>query len=322
MKAIVYEKYGPPDVLELREVDKPVIKDDEVLIKVHATTVSPLDYKFRSGEVFIARLMSGIRGPRKAILGCEAAGEIEEVGKDVSRFKPGDQVFVDLGPRLGGYAEYLSCPERCVALKPANMSYEETATLSFGGTTALVFLRNLGKIQSGQRVLINGASGSVGTYAVQLAKHYGTHVTAVCSTSNLEMVKSLGADEVIDYTQDDFTQNGQTYDIIFDAVAKRTFGQCKGSLNAGGIYLATVITWGLIFRMLWTKMIGSKKAKFGIQSAKPGDLDFLKDMAEAGELRAVIDRTYPLAEVAEAHTYAELGHAKGKVVITVAHDEI
>ncbi|MFC1978899.1 NAD(P)-dependent alcohol dehydrogenase [Chloroflexota bacterium] len=317
MKAIVYTRYGSPDVLELKEVDKPFIKDDEVLIRVHATTASVLDYKFRSGEVLIARLMSGIFKPRKGILGTEAAGEVEEVGKDVTMFKPGDQVFADLGPRLGGYAEYTSCPEQRVAFKPANMSYEEAATISFSGITALVYLRDFGKIQSGQRVLINGASGSVGAYAVQLAKHFGTHVTAVCSTTNLNMVKSLGADEVIDYTQDDFTKTGATYDIIFDAVAKRTFGECKGSLNKGGIYLSTVITWGLLFKMLWTKIGGSKKAKFGMGAGKPGDIDFMKGLVEAGELRATIDRTYPLEQMAEAHTYAALGHAKGKVVITI-----
>ena len=317
MKAIIYEKYGPPDVLELKEVDRPVIKDDEVLIKVHASTVSPLDYKFRSGEVFIARLMSGIRGPRKGILGTEAAGEVEEVGKAVTKFKPGDQVFADLGPRLGGYAEYTSCPEQRVGMKPANMSYEEAATIVSAGIIALVFLRDFGKIQSGQLVLINGASGGVGTYAVQLAKHFGTHVTAVCSTVNLEMVKSLGADEVIDYTQDDFTKTGATYDIIFDVVAKRSFRECKGSLNNGGIYLSTVITWGLLFRMLWTKMAGSKKAKFGMGAGKPGDIEFMKELVEAGELRAIIDRTYSLEQMPEAHTYVELGHSKGKIVITI-----
>ncbi|MFC1998302.1 NAD(P)-dependent alcohol dehydrogenase [Chloroflexota bacterium] len=319
MRAIVYEKYGPPEVLQLKEVDKPTMKDNEVLIKVHASTVSSLDWKFRSGEVFVARLMSGIRKPRKGILGTEVSGEVESAGKDVTQFKQGDQVFADV--KYGGYAEYVACPEQRVVVKPANMSYEEATTISFAGVNALVFLRDYGKIKSGQSVLINGASGGVGTYAVQLAKHFGTQVTAVCSTPNLEMVKSLGADEVIDYIAQDFTETGATYDLIFDAVAKSSFSKCKGSLNKGGIYLSTVITWGLLFKMLWTKMIGNKKAKFGIGNTKHGDIDFMKKLIEAGEVRAIIDRTYRLEQLVEAHTYAEQGHVKGKVVITVPHDE-
>ena len=319
MWAIVYEKYGPPEVLQLKEVDKPTMKDNEVLIKVHASTVSSLDWKFRSGEVFVARLMSGIRKPRKGILGTEVSGEVELVGKDVTQFKQEDQVFADV--KYGGYAEYVACPEQRVVVKPANMSNEEASTISFAGVNALVFLRDYGKIKSGQSVLINGASGGVGTYAVQLAKYFGAQVTAVCSTTNLEMVKSLGADQVIDYIAQDFTETGATYDLIFDAVAKSSFSKCKGSLNKGGIYLSTVITWGLLFKMLWTKMIGDKKAKFGIGNAKHGDLDFMKNLIEAGEVRAIIDRTYPLEQLVEAHAYAEQGHVKGKVVITVEHNE-
>ena len=320
MKAIVCTRYGPPDVLQLREVEKPTPKDNEVLIRVHTTAVSSLEYKFRSGKVFIARLMSGIRKPRKGILGTEVSGEVDSVGKDVTQFKQGDQVFADV--KYGGYAEYVACPEQRVALKPANMSHEEAATISFAGVTALVFLRDFGKIQSGQKVLINGASGGMGTYAVQLAKHFGRDVTAVCSTANLEMVKSLGADELIDYTQDDFTKTGATYDIIFDAVGKSSFSKCKGSLNKGGIYISTVLTWGLLFMMLSTKMIGNKKAIFGMGHAKAGDLDFMKELIEAGKVRAIIDRTYPLEQIAEAHAYAEQGHVKGKVVITIAEISI
>jgi len=274
-----------------------------------------LEWKFRSGKVFIARLMSGIRKPRKGILGTEVSGEVESVGKDVTKFKQGDQVFADV--KYGGYAEYVACPEQRVALKPANMSHEEAATISFAGVTALVFLRDFGKIQNGLKVLINGASGGMGTYAVQLAKHFGTHVTTVCSTANLEMVKSLGADEAIDYRKEDFTKTGHTYDLIFDAVGKSSFPKCKGSLNKGGIYVSTVLTWGLLFMMLWTKMIGSKKAIFGMGHAKPGDLDFMKELIEAGEVRSVIDRSYPLEQISEAHSYAEQGHVKGKVVITL-----
>jgi len=200
------------------------------------------------------------------------------------------------------------------------MSHEEAATISFAGVTALVFLRDFGKIQSGQKVLINGASGGMGTYAVQLAKHFNTDVTAVCSTVNLEMVKSLGADELIDYTQDDFTKTGATYDIIFDVVGKSSFSKCKGSLNKGGIYISTVLTFGLLFNMFLTKMIGNKKALFGMGNAKAGDLDFMKELIEAGKVKAIIDRTYPLEQIAGAHRYAEKGHVKGKVVITVKHN--
>jgi NADPH:quinone reductase-like Zn-dependent oxidoreductase len=321
MKAIVYTKYGPPDVLQLKEVEKPTPKDNEVLIKIHASTVTPMDWRFRNGKTLIARFMTGLIKPKTSyhILGVEFSGEIEAVGRDVKRFKQGDQVYGG-GPPSGAHAEYVCIPEEKVGIKPSNMTFEEAAGVTFAGTTALKFLREKGNIQEGQKVLINGASGGVGTFAVQLAKYFGADVTGVCSTSNLEMVQSLGVDKVIDYTKEDFTKTGRTYDIIFDAVGKRSFSQCKGSLNRGGIYLSTVATIPLLLQMLWTSKIGDKKAVFALLPFVPEDLIFLKDAIEAGKIRTVIDRTYPFSEIAEAHRYAEKGHAKGKVVITVAHN--
>jgi len=315
MKAIVCTKYGPPDVLELKEVEKPAIKDNEVLIRVHATTVTPTDLRFRQGKNIIARMMAGPIKPKNSILGVELAGEVEAVGKDVKQLKKGDQVYG--GGRPGAHAEYVCMPEDKVAMKPTNMTYEEAAAVPFGATSSLQFLRDKGNIQSGHKVLINGASGSVGTFAVQLAKYFGAEVTGVCSTTNLELVKSLGADKVIDYTKEDFTKTGQTYDIVFDAVGKSSFSKCKSLLNQKGIYLNTVATIPLLLQMLWTSKIGSKKAIFIIVPLRTEDLIFLKDAIEAGKIKTVIDRSYPLSQTAEAHRYAEKGHAKGKVVITL-----
>jgi len=316
MKAIVYTKYGPPDVLELKEIEKPEPKDNEVLIRVHATTVTPIDWRFRQpGKNIIARMMAGLIKPKNNVLGPELAGEIESVGKDVKLFKQGDQVYG--GGQMGAHAEYTCMPEDKVAMKPTNMTYEEAAGVPFSGTTALYCLKERGKIQDGQKVLINGASGGVGTFAVQLAKYFGADVTGVCSTTNLELVQSIGADRVIDYTKEDFTKEGQTYDIIFDAVGKRSFSQCKSSLKQRGIYLSTIATIPLLLQMLWTSKIGDKKAKFGMPPCSTRELDFLKDVIEAGRMRTVIDRTYPLSDTAEAHRYSERGHAKGKIVITL-----
>jgi len=324
MKAIVYTKYGPPDVLQLKEVEKPVPKDNEVLVRIHATTVTTAGLASLKGDPFIARVFSpdlGLARPKVPILGVELAGEIESVGKDVKLFKEGDQVFAE--PGSGTFAEYTCLPEDgLLAIKPANMTYEEAAAACDGVLTALPFLRDKGNIQSGQKVLIYGASGSIGTFAVQIAKYYEAEATGVCSTTNLEMVKSLGADSVIDYTKEDFTKSGETYDIIFDTVGKSSYSRCKGSLKPRGIYLSAFPTPALMFQMLWTSKLTGKKAKFAATGIRPlsertKDLLFIKDLIEAGKIRSVIDRRYPLEQIAEAHRYVEKGHKKGNVIITI-----
>ena len=324
MKAIVYREYGSPDVLKLKEVEKPTPKDNELLIKIHATTVTATEATFRRGEPLIARLFTGLTKPKNTRLGEELAGEIEAVGKDVTRFKIGDQIFGTAGPEFGANAEYICLPEDGVlTIKPANMDYEEAASSVDGVLTALPFLRDTGNIQSGQKVLINGASGSVGAAAVQLAQVFGAEVTGVCSTSNVELVKSLGADKVIDYTQEDFTQSQETYDLIFDTVGKTSFARCKKTLKPNGIFLEAAINGlGLLPQVLWTSMFGSKKVKIAATGLRPEgdrrkDLVFLKELIEAGKIKPVIDRCYPLKHIAEAHRYVDTGHKKGNVVITL-----
>jgi NADPH:quinone reductase-like Zn-dependent oxidoreductase len=324
MKAIVYTEYGPPDVLQLKEVEKPTPKDTEVLISIHATTVTSTECTFRKGEPLFSRLFTGLRRPKITILGEELAGEIEAVGKDVKLFKKGDQVFGTAGPGFGANTEYICVPEDGVlAIKPTNMTYEESAASVDGFLTALPFLRDKGNIQSGQSVLIYGASGSVGAAAVQIARYFGAEVTGVCSSTNLELVKSLGADTVIDYTKEDFTKTGKTYDIIFDTVGKTSFSRCKSSLTQNGIFLEAGIGLGIFPHVLWTSLFGGKKAKIaatGLRSPqeRTKDLMLLKELMEAGKIKPVIDKRYPLEQIAEAHRYVDAGHKKGNVVITVA----
>jgi NADPH:quinone reductase-like Zn-dependent oxidoreductase len=325
MKAIVCAKYGPPEVLELQEVEKPTPKDSEVLVKVYATTVTSGDARVRSFTVPLsfwlpARLALGLSKPKRAILGSVFAGEVEAVGKAVKGFQKGDQVFGSKGNDFGAYAEYLCLPENGpLAIKPANMTFEEAAALPWGGMTALYFLRK-GKIHSGQHVLIYGASGSVGTSAVQLARYFGAVVTGVCSTAHVALVKSLGAETVIDYTQEDFSTSGVTYDVIFDAVGKSSFAGCMRSLKQAGIYLQAVAAPALSVRMRWTALTSSKTLLGGTAVPKAEDIMYLKELVEAGKIQPIIDRCYPLEQMVEAHRYVDTGHKKGNVVITVGQN--
>ena len=326
MKAMIWTKYGSPDGLQLREVEKPTPKDNEVLIRVHAATVTAGDCEMRSLKfpLFLSlpmRMYVGLRRPtRIKIIGQELAGEIESVGKDVKRFRKGDQVFAATGLGFGAYAEYKCLPEDGVlAIKPANMTYEEAAAVPVEGLEALHFLRK-GNIQRGQRVLINGAGGSIGTFAVQLAKHFGAEVTGVDSTGKLDMLRSIGTDHVIDYTQDDFTQSGETYDVILDVMGKSSFSRCIRSLKPNGRYLLLNAGLSQKVRGRWTSMTSSQKVIIGAASQKREDLIFLKELIKAEKIKSVIDRRYQLEQTAEAHRYVETGHKKGNVVITVEHD--
>ncbi len=327
MKAILHTQYGPPDLLQLKEVETPTPKDNEVLIAIHATTVSTGDCNVRNftfvtkSMLPIAKLMFGIGKPWKArVLGTELAGEVERVGKDVTRFKTGDRVVASTGAAGGGHAQYACLPETgAVAIKPDSLSWEQAVAIPFGANTALYFLRDLGKIRAGQDLLIIGASGAIGSAGVQLAKHFGARVTGVCSGANVELVKALGADSVIDYTREDFTKSGNTYDLIFDVVGATTFDRCQSSLKPNGVFLQNIMELSDIVRVLWTSITGGKKIKGGVAIGNMANMRLITALAEAGTLRPVIDRSYPLERIAEAFKYVEQGHKKGNVVITVTH---
>jgi NADPH:quinone reductase-like Zn-dependent oxidoreductase len=324
MKAILYTEYGSPDVLHLKEVEKPTPKDNEVLIQIHAASANPLDWHLMRAEPYLARLENGLLKPKNTKLGADVAGRVEAVGSNVTQFQVGDDVFGGMSLNaLGGFAEYICANEELLALKPANSSFEAAAAVPIAAFTALQGLRDKGQIQSGQKVLINGASGGVGTFAVQIAKSFNTEVTGVCSTRNLDMVRSIGADHVIDYTKEDFTQNGQRYDLIFDAVGNRSVSDYQRVLNPNGICSVAGFTtlsrlFQVVFLGAWVSMTGSQKIGL-MKTAKPNkkDLLFIKELLEAGKVVSVIDRTYPLSETPEAIRYLEKGHAQGKVVIIV-----
>jgi 2-desacetyl-2-hydroxyethyl bacteriochlorophyllide A dehydrogenase len=320
MRAVVYEKYGPPEVLRLEEVPRPVPNDDEVLVKVHATTVNRTDTGLRIAEYFISRFVTGLLRPKNKVLGMEFAGEVVEAGAAVTQFKVGDEVFG--AKAYGAHAEFLAVPQSAaVALKPAAMPFEEAAAVTDGVMLALACLRKAGPLE-GRSIVIYGASGSIGTAAVQLAKHFGADATAVCATRNLELVRSLGADAVVDYTQEDFTRNGKKYDVIFDAVGMHSFRRSRRSLKRGGTYIETDLgfMWHVPLFILLTRWVGDKKVKMGIPHYTKEDVLFLKELIEAGMYRAVIDRTYPLEDMIEAVRYVETGQKTGNVVVTVADE--
>ena len=325
MKAIVCTKYGPPDVLQLQEVAKPTPKADEVLVKVHAASVNAYDWHLLTADIFLVRLMGGgLLRPKKAIPGVDIAGRIEAAGSNVKQFRPGDEVFGDISAcGNGGFAEYVSVPENALALKPATLSFEEAAAVPMAAVTALQGLRDEGRIQPGQKVLINGASGGVGTFAVQIAKAFGAEVTAVCSTRNLDMARTLGADRVVDYTKEDFTRNGRTYDLILAANGYQPLSAYKRALSPQGIYVMAGGKPGQIFQAMllgsWMSENGGKKLGGFTAQANQKDLVMLKELVEAGKVVPVIDKRYSLSEAAEALRYLGAGHARGKVVITVEH---
>ncbi len=333
MKAIVYTEYGPPEVLQIKEVEKPTPQDNEVLIRVHATPVNYGDLTARNFKniparefhmplplMLITRLYFGFNKPKINILGSEFAGEIESVGKEVKLFKAGDPVMGYLGQRMGAYAEYICVPEDgTIAKKPTNITYAEAAAIPYGAIMATSLLRK-GNIQRGHKVLINGASGGIGSAAVQLARYYGADVTGVCGSPRVEYVKSLGTEQVIDYTKEDFTRNGETYDLIFDILGMSSFSQCKNSLKPNGIYFPASFKMKTLLQMQWTSITGGKKVICTLASEKPEDLVFVAELIEAGKYKSIIDRCYPMEQAAEAHRYVEEGHKRGSVVITMEHN--
>jgi len=327
VKAILHARYGSPDLLRVEEVARPAPKDNEILIKVHATTVSTGDCNMRNftfvtkSMLPMAKLMFGPGRPwKERILGTELAGEIVGLGNDVVRFKIGDRVFGSTGMAGGGHAQYACLHENAaLAIKPGSLSWEEAIAIPFGANTALHYLRDLGKLQAGHKLLIIGASGSIGSAGVQLAKHFGATVTAVCSSANVELVKSLGADKVIDYTRGDFTKNAETHDLIFDVVGATTFDRCKHLLEPQGIFLPCIMGLPDVARGLWTSIIGGKKMRGGVAINNPERMAFIAELAAAGKLKPVIDSSYPLEQIAQAFKHVEQGHKKGNVVITMRH---
>ena len=316
MKAIVYTKYGPPDVLRLKEVEKPVPKDNEILVKIHAASLNAYDWRHLRASPFFMRLMgAGLLRPRHKILGADIAGRVEAIGRNVTEFRPGNDVFGE--GRYGGLAEFVCVDEKRFVPKPADLTFEEAAAVPMAGLTALQGLRDKGKIQAGQKVLINGASGGVGTFAVQIAKAFGTEVTGVCSTAKMDLVRSIGADHVIDYTQEDVTKNGQLYDLIFDNAAFRSISKYRRILAPGGRYVLAGGSMGRFFQLMLMSMTGVKNMGLMVASVNQKDLLFLIELMKAGKVKSIIDKRFPLAETAEALRYLEDGHARGKIVITV-----
>lgn len=328
MQAATYSKYGPPEVVTINQIPKPSPNPNQVLIRIHATTLNSGDARMRRSDfgsplfTILGRLAIGIFKPRKQILGTTLAGEIESIGSDVTNFKVGDKVFASAGMNFGTHTQFIALSQDAAVLPiPTNLNYEQAASIPFGGFTALHFLRTLANIKPNQRILINGAAGCVGSSAVQLAKHDGAHVTAVCSTHKEEFVKSLGADEFIDYTNEDFATRSQTYDIIFDTVGKRSFSKCKHTLNPNGRFLASEMNGKVILQMIRTKLVGNKRLISGIALDKRDQLQTLKDLVESGALKPTIDRTYPLNQIQQAYAYADTNKKSGSIVITVEHNE-
>jgi NADPH2:quinone reductase len=319
MKAIIYKKFGSPSVLELLDIEKPIPEPNEVLIKVFASSVTSADCMMRRGDTVLSRILLGLFKPAKKfqILGTEFSGRVEAVGSKVKKFKSGDEVYAFRGFGTGCYAQYKCMNENgSIAIKPSNMDFPEAATIVDGATTALFFLKEKANIQKGQKILINGASGSIGTFAVQLAKYFEAEVTGVCGTKNIELVKSLGADKVVDYTKEEFTTTGETYDIIFDTVGKSSFAHCKKVLKSNGKYISTVMTFKVVLQSFLTRF-GKKRVIFAMSLNKSDALIFIRTLIEEGKLKTIIDRKYPLEELPDAHEYVEKGHKHGNVVIIV-----
>ena len=320
MKTVFYTEYGGPEVLEIKDTPKPIPSDDEILVKVHAASVQQTDIRFRTGTPFLARVLAGLLKPKNPVLGCDYSGEVDAVGKNINDYLVGDLVYGALKERTGTQAEYIKIIRDEASIKPTNISHVEAASVGVAGTMALIALRDHAEIKSGQRVLVNGASGGIGSFAVQLAKYFGAEVTGVCSGANVDLVKSLGADHVIDYTVEDFTKKTEAYDIIFDAVRKKKYSECKNALTQRGIYVTTEFGPSIMIQMRLNSNPDGKRMKGMMGKTDPKDMAFLTKLIESGEIKPVIDRVYPLEKIAEAHQYVEKGHAKGRVIIRIVDD--